>query len=218
MAAVWGHRMVSIESIVYHVHSSEIQGWDYYMPARVTCLKVNEYYSHCIPEGHVTTNTAGSTVYLPSITQAPLPGCTPTGTITAGALQPRATSISLVAMTDGQQDPIFRKLKAVTLRPLDLRQRKGCSLQIEAYPNPTSCTPFLYFNIDPIGTDNWPLLFESTGTTLGWNFYDPDDTLSSSGSKGINKFVACSNGTLYFQWGPNLPSGNCTVTRLKIGQ
>ncbi|KAF8745803.1 hypothetical protein RHS02_01091, partial [Rhizoctonia solani] len=177
---------------------------------------------HCIPEGHVTTNTAGSTVYLPSITQAPLPGCTPTGTITAGALQPRATSISLVAIDGWAAGSYLQKAQGSNAATLGPASTKGLFLADRGIrwidPNTTSCTPFLYFNIDPIGTDNWPLLFEPTGTTLGWNFYDPDDTLSSSGSKGINKFVACSNGTLYFQWGPNLPSGNCTVTRLKIGQ
>ncbi|CAE6451904.1 unnamed protein product, partial [Rhizoctonia solani] len=187
----------------------------------VACIAINQYFSQCIPEGHITTNTAGSTVYLPSITQAPPAGCTPS--VTARALQPRVTGVSIIALDGWAAGSYLQKAQDSDAAILGPASTKGSFLTDRGIrlidPNPSSCTPFLYFNVKEAPTTYKPLKFESTGTTLSWVFGSSNNTLNPT--TGVDTFIICSNGAFYFQptsTESNIPSGNCTTTRLKIDE
>ncbi|CEL60602.1 hypothetical protein RSOLAG1IB_03840 [Rhizoctonia solani AG-1 IB] len=185
----------------------------------VVCMVINAYYSQCVPEVYVTTNTAGSTVYVPPITQAPPPGCTPS--VTARALQPRVTGVSLIALDGWAAGSYLQKSRSGDAGTLGPASTKGSFLTERGIrlidPNPTSCTPYLYFNVNAASTNYKPVQFESTGRTLSWVFDGPDNTLRPI--TGVDTFIICSDGALYFRpVGSDVPSGNCTVTRLKIDE
>ncbi|CAE6468671.1 unnamed protein product [Rhizoctonia solani] len=121
----------------------------------------------------------------------------------------------------GLQDPIFRRLQEVgNAAVLGSASSKGWFLTAGSirliYWSSPSCAPYLYLNIKTAETSYKPLAFETTGTTLDWSFNGSNNTISTP--SGLNTFVTCSGGTLYLQTGTDSPSGNCTTTRLKIGQ
>ncbi|KAF8745800.1 hypothetical protein RHS02_01092, partial [Rhizoctonia solani] len=178
-------------------------------------------YSQCIPEGYVSTNTAGSTVYIPSIPQTPPAGCIPSATVHAP--KPRATGseISVVALDGWAAGSYLQKAQDSDAAILGPASTKGTFLAGRGIrlidPSPSSCTPYLYFNVKEATTTYKPLKFESTGTTLSWIFSGPDNTLNPT--TGKDTFIVCSDGAFYFQpTDLSTPSGNCTITRLKIDE
>ncbi|CAE6481281.1 unnamed protein product [Rhizoctonia solani] len=81
------------------------------------------------------------------------------------------------------------------------------------YNNPGKCVGFLNLNPRAAETSYKPLVLEAADPVLEWSFNGPNSTLSTP--TGLSTFVACSGGSVYLQTGSDLPSGNCTTTRLQ---
>ncbi|KAJ1304896.1 hypothetical protein OPQ81_006030 [Rhizoctonia solani] len=177
-------------------------------------------FKQCVPECQATqSNTAISTV-------EPAPVATPTTSrvaiIAPGTLQHRATdSQHTIAALDGWAAGSFLQRasgsRAPTLGSSSWREwfLTNGSIRLVNLNWSPQCVSYLYLNTKAAETSYKPLAFEAVGTTLDWSFNGPNGTLSTS--EGFNTFVTCSDGALYLQTGSDVPSGNCTTTRLGLG-
>ncbi|CAE6451899.1 unnamed protein product [Rhizoctonia solani] len=143
--------------------------------------------------------------------------CTPTAT---GALKPRSTGPPIIALDGWAAGSYLQKAQdsnAAILGPASTRgwYLPGGAIRLIYWNVPWGCDPYLFLNTKPAETSYKPLAFEVVGTKFDWGYSGPNNTVSTN---GFNTFVTCSNGALYLQTGSDLPSGNCTTTRLKIAQ
>ncbi|CAE6451888.1 unnamed protein product [Rhizoctonia solani] len=180
------------------------------------CTVLNPYYSQCLPGSQPPAESTVVPTTTRAITTTTSTSCTPSP---RGALQPRATGPPIAAL-DGwvagsylQKD---RNSDAAILGSFSTRGWLVGSGNLRLINYSGTCILFLYLNILPAETSYKPLAFQETGTTFNWGFNGPNSTLSTS--DGFNTFVACSGGALYLQTGSDVPSGNCTTTRLQLGQ
>ncbi|KAH7339932.1 hypothetical protein B0J17DRAFT_657343 [Rhizoctonia solani] len=191
--------------------------------AGAVCVFLNAYYSECRPESQVPVSTTAGTSTL-ATTRA----VTPTATTTRAcppnavraALQPRATGPPIVALDGWAAGSYLQKAPSSDSAILGPASSKGWfltggSIRLINW-DLTSCYLFLYLNTKSAETSYKPLAFEGVGTAFDWSFNGPNGTLSTP--SGFNTFVTCPGGALYLQTGSDLPSGNCTTTRLKVGQ
>ncbi|CEL60601.1 hypothetical protein RSOLAG1IB_03839 [Rhizoctonia solani AG-1 IB] len=144
-------------------------------------------------------------------------GCTPTAT---GALKPRSTGPPIVALDGWAAGSYLQKAQnsdAAILGPSSSRgwYLPSGAIRLIYWGAPWGCDPYLYLNTKLTETSYKPLAFEAVGTKFDWDYNGPNRTVSTN---GFNTFVTCSDGALYLQTGSDLPSGNCTTTRLKIDQ
>ncbi|CAE6444825.1 unnamed protein product [Rhizoctonia solani] len=188
------------------------------------CVFVNKYFSQCVPRDQVpgsSTVTPGATSTLvPTGTVAPtiITSCAPS--VARAALQPRSTGPPIVALDGWAAGSYLQKASGSDAAILGSASSRGWFLTAGSirliYWGSSSCAPYLFLNIKTAGTSYKPLAFEASGTTFDWSFSGSNGTLSTP--SGFNTFVTCSGGALYLQTGTDLPSGNCTTTRLKISQ
>ncbi|CAE6357023.1 unnamed protein product [Rhizoctonia solani] len=183
-----------------------------------SCTLINPYYSQCLPGSQPPTSGLPPTPTTSTITTTTTnsPSCTPSP---RGALQPRATGPPIAALDGWAAGSYLQKDRNSDAAILGSFSTRGWligsgSLRLINYSG--TCILFLYLNILPSATSYKPLAFQQSGTTFNWGFNGPNSTLSTS--DGFNTFVTCSGGALYLQTGTDVPSGNCTTTRLQIGQ
>ncbi|KAH7334056.1 hypothetical protein B0J17DRAFT_771128 [Rhizoctonia solani] len=183
----------------------------------VTCVMLSPYFSQCVPEcqDSVTTTIAASST-IPA----------PTETVGArvrnaarAALQRRAAEvpIDIIALDGWAAGSYLQKASdsnaAILGKFTWMLFSQGESVRLRN-PNISKCVSFLNLTTKIAETSYKPLVLGAVDTIINWNFNGPNSTLSTS--TGFNNFVACSDGGLYLQTGSDLPSGNCTTTRLQM--
>ncbi|ELU40948.1 fungal cellulose binding domain-containing protein [Rhizoctonia solani AG-1 IA] len=176
--------------------------WAHYMRGRkqlhldqpIQCLPGSQPPTSGLPPTPTTSTITTTTTNSPSCTPSP-----------RGALQPRATGPPIAAL-DGWAAGSY------------LQKDRNSKRMVNRKWKPSFDQLFWYMHIVPV-LEHPPcsnILQTQSGTTFNWGFNGPNSTLSTS--DGFNTFVTCSGGALYLQTGTDVPSGNCTTTRLQIGQ
>ncbi|KAG8793659.1 hypothetical protein FRC12_002063 [Ceratobasidium sp. 428] len=131
----------------------------------------------------------------------------------AAALQPRASGPPIHALDGWAKNTWLQKSKTTNDAVLGPASSKGYFLPMGnsiRLISGGSVTQFPSFNVLDAPTSYKPLSFDNVTKTSNWS-YGGDGTLTIN---GVNTFVACDNGALFFQTGKALPTGNCTTTRL----
>ncbi|CAE6444815.1 unnamed protein product [Rhizoctonia solani] len=192
MVAVWGVQL----------------DWSYYVLPRD--------FSQCVPECAPPVSTTSG------VTFTPVPA-TASGTTNTARTEPQlqATGRPILALDGWAAGSYIQKASindVAILGPAPTRAQfvtgESSSIRLTSWIS-GQCVSFPYLNVKSAETSYKPLAFEAVGTTLDWSFNGPNNTLNTP--RGFNTFVACSDGALYLQTGTDLPSGNCTTTRLKTG-
>ncbi|QRV79780.1 Fungal cellulose binding domain protein [Ceratobasidium sp. AG-Ba] len=171
----------------------------------------------CIPAATTTKSTSSVPPSTPPPTQT-LPTLSPTYTScptgVAAAILPRSSGPPIHALDGWAKNTWLQQSKTSSSAILGPADSKGWFLPlggtirliqgacVSLYPS---------LNVQDAATSYKPLTFDVIPKTKSWTYAGGDSTLTLNGT---NVFIACADGSLYFQTGKDFPAGNCTATRL----